>query len=467
MSDSSNGNKKLWGGRFGDITSHITEKISSSIQYDKVLYRQDIRGSMAHAKMLNKIGVLTDDDYKNIIRGLEDIRHEIEEGTFEFSASLEDIHMNIESRLTEKIGEAGKKLHTARSRNDQIALDLRLYIIDACAEISTLLKRLLFELVTLADREIDTIMPGYTHLQVAQPVRFSHHMLAHAWALVRDLRRLEFTVSSCDNLPLGSGAMAGVNYPTDREMLRKELDFSEIIPNSMDGVSDRDFALDFLYFAAMLGMHLSRFCEELVIWSSSEFSFIRLSDSVTTGSSIMPQKRNPDIAELIRGKTGRLYGDLISLFTVMKSLPLTYNRDFQEDKEPVFDAVETVILSLEGMIEMISFMEVNTLRLRNAIYSNFSTATDLADYLVQKGVPFRQSHEIIGNIVRYCENEKKDFFTLNLGDLKGFSDKFEPDAVEAINPETSTERKASYGSTSKNSIKTQVEMLQKILEKKS
>ncbi|MFW5771083.1 MAG: argininosuccinate lyase [Spirochaetota bacterium] len=464
MSELSNDSKKMWGGRFGDSTSHITEKISSSIQFDKVLYRQDIRGSMAHAKMLNTIGVLTDDDYKNIIRGLENIRHEIEEGTFKFSSSLEDIHMNIESRLTEMIGDAGKRLHTGRSRNDQIALDLRLFIIDACDEISILLKRLILALVNVANREIDTVMPGYTHLQVAQPVRFSHHMLAHAWALIRDLRRLEFTMSSCDNLPLGSGAMAGVNYPSDREMLRNELNFSGIIPNSMDGVSDRDFALDFLYFASMLGMHLSRFCEELVIWSSSEFAFIRLSDSVTTGSSIMPQKRNPDIAELIRGKTGRLYGDLISLLTVMKSLPLTYNRDFQEDKEPVFDAVETVMLSLEGMVEMITFMEVNTGRLKNAIYSNFSTATDLADYLVQKGVPFRQSHEIIGNIVRYCENEKKDFFSLKLEDLKGFSENFESDVLDAINPETSTDRKVSYGSTSKESVKNQIKMLRTILE---
>ncbi|HMB20345.1 MAG TPA: argininosuccinate lyase [Spirochaetota bacterium] len=464
MPDSSKDSKKLWGGRFDKKTSSITEKISSSIQFDKVLYRQDIRGSMVHAKMLNKIGVLTDDDYKNIIRGLEDIRHEIEVGSFEFSTSLEDIHMNIESRLTEMIGEAGKRLHTGRSRNDQIALDFRLFIIDACNDISLLLKRLILELVTLANSEIDTVMPGYTHMQVAQPVRFSHHMLAHAWALVRDLRRLEFTLSSCDNLPLGSGAMAGVNYSSDREMLRKELDFSEIIPNSMDGVSDRDFALDFLYFASMLGMHLSRFCEELVIWSSSEFSFIRLSDTVTTGSSIMPQKRNPDIAELIRGKTGRLYGDMISLFTVMKSLPLTYNRDFQEDKEPVFDAVETVMLSLEGMIEMISSMEVNSHRLKETVYSNFSTATDLADYLVQKGVPFRQSHEVIGNIVRYCENEKKDFFSLKLEEMKKFSDMFEADAVDAINPETSTERKVSYGSTSKESVQNQIKMLQKILE---
>jgi argininosuccinate lyase len=258
--------------------------------------------------------------------------------------------------------------------------------------------------------------------------------------------------------------MAGVNYPTDREMLRRELNFSSIIPNSMDGVSDRDFALDFLYFSAMLGMHLSRFCEELVIWSSSEFSFVRLSDSVTTGSSIMPQKRNPDIAELIRGKTGRLYGDLVSLFTVMKSLPMTYNRDFQEDKEPVFDAAETVILSLEGMIEMISSLKVNRQRMKEAVYSNFSTATDLADYLVRKGVPFRQSHEIIGSIVRYCEDEQKDFFALTLEQLQKFSNKFESDVLEAINPETSTDRKESYGSTSRDSVLSQLKLLKKVLE---
>ncbi len=464
MSGSNENMKKPWGGRFGDSTSHITEKISASVHFDKLLYRQDIRGSMAHAKMLKKIKVLSEEDYENIIKGLTEIQREIDEGAFSFSSSLEDIHMNIESRLTEKIGDAGKRLHTARSRNDQIALDLRMYIRDACAAIDLLLTKLLSELARLAENEVDTIMPGYTHLQVAQPVRFSHHVLAHGWALLRDRKRLQSAAESCDRMPLGSGAMAGVNYPTDREMLREELDFSSIIPNSMDGVSDRDFALDFLYFAAMLGMHLSRFCEELVLWSSSEFSFIRLSDSVTTGSSIMPQKRNPDIAELIRGKTGRLYGDLVSLFTVMKSLPMTYNRDFQEDKEPVFDAVETVMLSLEGMIEMVSSLEVNRQRMKDSVYSNFSTATDLADYLVIKGVPFRQSHEIIGNIVRYCEDEQKDFFALTLEQLQMFSDKFESDVLDAINPETSTERKRSYGSTSRDSVLNQLEMIKKVLE---
>ena len=464
MSDSNEKRKKPWGGRFGESTSHITEKISASIDFDRLLYRQDIRGSMAHAKMLKEIQVLSDEDYESIIKGLKEIQDEIDDGSFIFSASLEDIHMNIESRLTEKIGDAGKRLHTARSRNDQIALDLRMYIRDACIEIDSLLVKLLSELARLAENEVDTIMPGYTHLQVAQPVRFSHHVLAHSWALLRDRKRLQFTAESCNNLPLGSGAMAGVNYPTDREMLRRELDFTSVIPNSMDGVSDRDFALDFLYFAAMLGMHLSRFCEELVLWSSSEFSFVRLSDSVTTGSSIMPQKRNPDIAELIRGKTGRLYGDLFSLFTVMKSLPMTYNRDFQEDKEPVFDAVETVILSLEGMIEMISSLKVKRQRMKEAVYSNFSTATDLADYLVRKGVPFRQSHEIIGNIVRYCEEDNKDFFALTLEQLKKFSDEFESDVLEAINPETSTDRKMSYGSTSRDSVLNQLKMLKKVLE---
>ncbi|HDP80614.1 MAG TPA: argininosuccinate lyase, partial [Spirochaetes bacterium] len=330
-----NAKKKLWGGRFGDTTSTVTEEMSASVHYDARLYRQDIRGSISHAKMLHRIGLLGKTELDSIVGGLEAIRDEIDAGSFEFSPSLEDIHMNIEARLTERIGEAGKKLHTARSRNDQIALDLRLYIRDESAVIEELLLNLIKILTALAEEHIDTVMSGYTHLQVAQPVRLSHHLLAHCWALFRDMERLRFAQSSCAGLPLGVGALAGVNYPTDREFLRKELGFETVTANSMDTVSDRDFALDFLYFAAVLGTHLSRFCEELVLWSSAEFGFIRLSDAVTTGSSIMPQKRNPDIAELTRGKTGRLYGNLLSLLTTLKGLPLTYNRDLQEDKEPL------------------------------------------------------------------------------------------------------------------------------------
>ncbi len=456
-------NKKLWGGRFQDSSSGITEKISSSIHYDSRLYKQDIRGSIAHAKMIAGMGILKAEELKSIVNGLKEIEKEIESGSFEFLSSLEDIHMNIESRLTDKIGDAGRKLHTGRSRNDQIATDMRLYISDESAGINTLLKSLIEIIITKAEQNIDAIMPGYTHMQVAQPVRFSHHILAYAWQLYRDCIRLSHSVESCMNMPLGSGALAGVNYPSDREYLRETLGFKNIIHNSMDAVSDRDFILDFLYFGTVLGTHLSRFCEELVLWSSSEFNYIRLSDKVTTGSSIMPQKRNPDVAELVRGKSGRLYGNLFSMLTVLKGLPMTYNRDLQEDKEPLFDSIDTVVLCLEGMIEMISGMEIKTEVMKKAVYRNFSTATDLADYLTRKGLPFRKSHEISGNIVKYCEETNTDFFTIDLSRLKTFSDVFANDIFEIINPEKSTERKLSPGSTSKKEILKQISELKKLL----
>lgn len=455
--------KKPWGGRFANKTSGITEEISASVHFDGRLYRQDIRGSIAHARMLNRIGVLSDLERDEIIIGLEGIRGEIEQGTFEFETSLEDVHMNIEARLTEKIGDAGRKLHTARSRNDQVALDLRLYVRDEAALIKELLRDLVQLLAERAEEHLDLVMPGYTHLQVAQPVRFSHHLLAHAWALVRDMGRLRQAVDSCAELPLGSGALGGVNYPADREFLRKELGFARITPNSMDAVSDRDFVLDFLYFAAVLGTHLSRFCEELVLWSSAEFGFIRLSDSVTTGSSIMPQKRNPDIAELVRGKTGRLYGNLVSLLTALKGLPLTYNRDLQEDKEPLFDSVDTVKLALRGMIEMIASMTVDRDAIGRALYRNFSTATDLADYLARKGVPFRRSHEIVGSLVRHCESEKIDFFTMTAAALREFAPEFGDDAAALLDPVTSPERKLSAGGTSLTEVKKQLARLKSVV----
>ncbi len=455
--------KKLWGGRFDQGSSDITERISKSVHFDSKMFRQDIRGSIAHARMLEKMGILTPSELEDIIKGLDKIKSEIESGEFEFLSSREDIHMNIEAALTERIGDAGKRLHTARSRNDQVAVDIRMYIIDEAAEIDSLLKNLVHELVQLAERNIDVIMPGYTHMQVAQPVRFSHHMLAYAWQLLRDRRRLKAAVDACSSLPLGSGALSGVNYMNDREFLRDELKFNDIVMNSMDAVSDRDFALDLLYFSSVLGIHLSRFCEELVLWSSAEFSFIRLADSVTTGSSIMPQKRNPDVAELVRGKSGRLLGNLITLFTVLKGLPMTYNRDMQEDKEPLFDSIETVKLSLEGMIEMVSTMEINRERMREGVYRNFSTATDLADYLVKKGVPFRESHEISGRIVRYCETENKDFFKLTPGELKAFSPLIDDEIKDILDPEKATERKLSAGSTSTASVMKQVGLIKKMI----
>lgn len=457
-------NKKLWGGRFDDSPSSITEQLSASIHFDARLYRQDIRGSLAHARMLHRIGILTRDERDRIVSGLEEILKEIEEGRFPFSATLEDIHMNIESRLTERIGEAGKKLHTARSRNDQVALDVKLYILDESREIKILLKKFIGVLAGSAEEYIDVLMPGYTHMQVAQPVRLGQHLLAHAWALLRDMKRLEIAADASRSLPLGVGALSGVNYPSDREFLMEELGFSGVTPNSMDTVSDRDFVLDFLYFAAVLGMHLSRFCEELVLWSTSEFGFIRLADGVTTGSSIMPQKRNPDIAELIRGKSGRLYGNLMSLLTTMKGLPLTYNRDFQEDKEPLFDSMDTVKLALAGMHEMISTMQVNRDRMKKAACSNFSTATDLADYLVRQGVPFRKSHEIVGSIVQYCEKNGADFFKLSLETLKSFSPSFGDDASRILNPKSSPERKESRGSTSRREIRRQIRLVGKLLK---
>lgn len=451
--------KKLWGGRFSGESSDITERISKSVHFDSRLYRQDIRGSIAHARMLHNINVISSRELEDIISGLEQIRSEIDNGIFKFLSSREDVHMNIEAALTERIGEAGKKLHTGRSRNDQVALDVRMYIIDESEQILTLINMFISLLAEKAGEHIDVIMPGYTHMQVAQPVRFSHHLLIYAWQMLRDRKRLENAVSACKSLPLGSGALAGVNYRNDREYLRNELGFNDVIINSMDAVSDRDFVLDFLYFASVLGLHLSRFCEELVLWSSSEFNFIRLSDSVTTGSSIMPQKRNPDVAELIRGKSGRLYGNLISLLTVLKGLPMTYNRDMQEDKEPLFDSIDTVLLALEGMLEMVKGLTVNSARMREAVYSNFSTATDLADYLVKKGLPFRESHEISGNIVRYCETENINFFRLTHEELKKFSPVFDEDITGILDPAGAAERKLSAGSTSKSEILKQIEAI--------
>ena len=456
-------NKKLWGGRFNETTSKITEQISQSLHFDVRLYKHDIQGSIAHAKMLAKQGILSKEDCNAIIEGLQKIQKEIEDGTFTFNEKLEDIHMNIEARLTELIGDAGKRLHTARSRNDQVVTDVRMYLKDEMKDIQKLCVDLIQILIQKAHDNKHVIIPGYTHMQIAQPVRFSHHLLVYAWAYLRDMQRLHNAYFAADVLPLGSGALAGVNYATDRHYIAKELLFGAIAHNSMDAVSDRDFIADFLYFAAMAGMHSSRLAEDLILWSTAEFNFIRLSDSVTTGSSIMPQKRNPDIAELIRGKAGRLYGNLISLLTVLKGLPMTYNRDLQEDKEPLFDSIDTIKLVLQGMAEMIEHLIVNEEITKKAIYKNFSTATDVADYLVMKGIPFRQAHEIVGSIVKYCEQNNKDFFTLPLNELKNFSHAFDANIYEYCDPEKSTERKQSYGSTSLESIENQIKMLKEKL----
>ncbi len=459
------GKKKPWGGRFTETASKAAERLSASIHYDSRLFRQDIRGSKAHARMLSRMGILTAEELDSIISGLDEIEREIERGEFPFSPSLEDIHMNIETRLTAMIGDAGRKLHTARSRNDQIALDVRLYVLDEAGAIRESLLRLVDVIVRSAERHIDVVLPGYTHLQIAQPVRFSHHLMAYAWMFLRDLKRLDNAADAARGLPLGSGALAGVNYPNDRDFLKDELGFDRVIPNSMDAVGDRDYVLDFLYFAAVLGTHLSRAGEELVLWSTAEFGYVRLSDSVTTGSSIMPQKRNPDIAELVRGKSGRLYGNLMALLTLMKGLPMAYNRDLQEDKEPLFDSVDTVKDCLEAFAEMIETMEVRPERMKRSLYDNFSTATDIADYLVMKGVPFRSSHEIVGSIVKHCENSGDDFFSLTPDALRKFSPAFEDDVAGLLDPLNSPERKLSAGGTAREEVLKQIRSVNEILRK--
>lgn len=457
--------KKLWGGRFSESLSEVTEKLTVSVHYDSQLYRQDIRGSRAHAKMLASIGILSSQELSSILDGLDKIETMIDEGRFEFSEKLEDVHMNIESYLTSLIGEAGKKLHTARSRNDQVTLDMRLYVRDECVSLDNLLCELIARLAALAEENIDVMLPGYTHMQIAQPVRLGHHLLAHAWALSRDLTRVRAAYNAANICPLGAGALAGVNYPTDREFVRRELGFGSITLNSMDSVADRDYVLDFLYACAQIGLHLSRFCEELVLWSTFEFGFIRLGDNVTTGSSIMPQKKNPDIAELVRGKSGRLVGNLVSLMTVLKALPLSYNRDMQEDKEPLFDSAKTASISLLGVIEMMKNIEFKKDRMRAAAKRGYSTATDLADFLALKGVPFRSAHEVVGSIVAFCEKEGRDFFSLSVEDLRKFSDVFDDEAVSLLSPEGSTDRKLSEGSTSRNEVLRQIAALKTIIDR--
>ena len=390
---------KPWGGRFTEATNQLVEEFTASVPYDWRLYPYDIAGSRAHAAMLAKTGIITKKDSARIIRGLGDVLKELVSGSFSFSIALEDIHMNIESRLIEKIGPVGGKLHTARSRNDQVALDIRMYLRDEIAEIHDLLGALQKVLVGLADMHRDVVLPGYTHLQRAQPVLLGHHLLAYYEMFERDRDRLTDCFRRVNILPLGAGALAGTVLPIDRRFVARQLGFSGLCENSMDAVSDRDFAIEFAADCAQIMMHLSRLCEELVIWSSAEFGFITLPDAFTTGSSIMPQKKNPDVAELARGKTGRVYGSLMALLTIMKGLPLAYNRDMQEDKEPLFDAGDTVTLSLAVLAEMLKGIEVRREVMRRAAGDGFITATDLADYLVRKGMPFRQAHEVVGKAV--------------------------------------------------------------------
>ena len=436
---------KLWSGRFGKETDALVNDFNASISFDARLYREDIRGSMAHAQMLGECGVISKEDAAAIQAGLESILADIEAGRTEFSADQEDIHMNVESLLTARIGEAGKRLHTARSRNDQVAVDFRLYVRREIPVIVEGILELQRVLCSRAQQHQQTVLPGYTHLQRAQPISFAQHLMAYANMFSRDVTRLEDCGARMNECPLGSGALAGTTYPIDRFMTAKALDFNGPMSNSLDGVSDRDYALELLSALSILMMHLSRFAEEIILWCSWEFKFIELDDAYATGSSIMPQKKNPDVAELVRGKTGRVYGDLMSLLTVMKGLPLAYNKDMQEDKEPVFDAIDTVELCVPVFTAMLATMRVLPDNMRAAAGRGFINATDCADYLTKKGMPFRDAYTVVGRLVAYCGQQGKTLEQLTLRELTAVSPLFAEDVYPAISLETCMGQRASYG----------------------
>ncbi len=444
---------KLWGGRFRKDTNKMVEDFTASIYFDCRLAEEDITGSIAHAQMLAKTGIITREESAEIIRGLQEIRREIREGVFEYRVELEDIHMHIEKRLIEKIGATGGKLHTARSRNDQVALDMHMYVKKEIIETVDLIARLQGALIALAEKNLEVIIPGYTHLQRAQPVLISHHLMAYFCMLERDAQRFRENYKRADIMPLGAGALAGTSFPIDREYVAELLGFENIYDNSMDAVSDRDYLLEFLSNASLLMMHLSRFCEDLILWSSSEFQFIEMDDAFCTGSSIMPQKKNPDVAELVRGKTGRVYGSLLALLTIMKSLPLTYNKDMQEDKEGLFDTVDTIQCCLEVMAPMVESIQVNGEKTRKAVEEDYSAATDLADYLVKKGMPFREAHEVIGKLVAYCLEQGKLLKEVSQKELKSFSEFFDEGALLWLNPEKGVDSRNIRGGTSSEQVR--------------
>ena len=445
----------MWGGRFTKAEEKNALDFNASISYDCRMYREDIAGSIAHAKMLAAHGIISKEDQEKITKGLLSIKKEIDEGTFPFSVELEDIHMNIEKRLTEEIGDAGARLHTARSRNDQCALDLHMYMKRNIARLSEKLIAVLEALLAASKKYQDVILPGYTHMQRAQPVLFAHHMLAYFAMLERDFKRLEDCYDMCDKSPIGACALAGTTYPTHPEEEANDLHFASVYGNSLDAVSDRDYLLQFLSFASICAMHLSRLSEEFIYWSTSEFQFIELDDGYSTGSSIMPQKKNPDMCELIRGKTGRVYGHLIGLLTVMKGLPLAYDKDMQEDKEGVFDALDTLYFALDIYAGMISTMTVNGDHTREVLESDFSNATDMADYLAKKGLPFRQAHAVVGNAVHYCIEHHKVLLDLSMEEFRSMSPLFEEDIKEALSIENCVKNRESYGGTGPKSVERQ------------
>jgi len=438
--------------RFSKELDKLAKDYTVSLPFDKRLYRHDIAGSIAHARMLWKQGIIPEKDAELIIMGLTSIREEIERGQFQFKEELEDIHMNIESRLIEKIGDAGAMLHTARSRNDQVALDMRLFTKEAINETISGLKAFQRALLDLAEANIGMSMPGYTHLQKAQPVLLAHHLLAYFEMYQRDIERLQQCLERTDVMPLGSGALAGVPYPIDRHSVAKELGFSKLSENSIDAVSDRDFVIEYQAAASITMMHLSRLAEEIVLWSTAEFGFIEIDDAFATGSSIMPQKKNPDVAELARGKAGRVYGHLMAILTTMKGLPLSYNRDLQEDKEGLFDTVDTLLSTLEVFTAMMGSLRVKGERTRQAAEENYTLATDLADYLVKKGIPFRQAHGIVGKLVRYAIENKKSLPELDIKEYKAFSPKFEED-VKSITVESSLASRDVPGGTAPEQVR--------------
>ncbi len=455
----------LWSGRFEEGVSEFTQRFGASLPVDKELYAQDIAGSRAHAKMLAAQGVITEEDACAIDAGLLKIKERIEAGDFAFDINDEDIHMAIESELIADIGDAGARLHTGRSRNDQVATDMHLFAKKRCEDLMAANVELRRALVEQAEKHFDVILPGYTHMQHAQPVLFSHHMLAYVWMLSRDYARLKTAWRAADASPLGSAALAGTTYPLDRHMTASELGFSSVIPNSLDAVSDRDYLLDLSYACSVSCMHLSRLCEEIILWSTSEFGFVTLSDSFSTGSSIMPQKKNPDFAELIRGKTGRVVGDLVALLVTMKSLPLAYNKDLQEDKEGAIDAAKTLEDCYVCAAGMISTMRVNEDAMMAQARKGYLAATDVADYLAKKGMPFRQAHAVVGHLVLLCDKRGCDLDDLSLEDFKAESDLFESDITEALDLESIVAARTTYGGTGHEAVRAQMEQAIALLEK--
>ncbi|MGH1537692.1 MAG: argininosuccinate lyase [Gammaproteobacteria bacterium] len=461
----SNQDSKLWGGRFSEATDEFVEQFNASVGFDKRLFKHDIQGSRAHAEMLAHIGVLSSDDCSKLLKALDSIEAEIEAGNFEWKPELEDVHMNIEARLTELVGDAGKRIHTGRSRNDQVATDVRLYLRDAIDDIDQRLEALQQAMLGLAEQESATIMPGFTHLQVAQVITFGHHMLAWFEMINRDRIRLKQCRASTNVMPLGSAALAGTSFALDREMVAEKLHFAMSSHNSLDAVSDRDFAIEFCAFGAILFAHMSRIAEELVLWTSTQFNFIDLPDRFCTGSSIMPQKKNPDVPELVRGKSARVYANLFALLTLMKSQPLAYNKDNQEDKEPLFDSVDTVHDCVVAFANMIPHIKVNRDVLMHAAQQGYATATDLADYLVQKKVPFRDAHEVVGKTVKYAIEQNKKLDELALHELQKFSPSISEDVFKILSVEGSVASKNTYGGTSPIQVMAQIKLAKERLKK--